>query len=553
MKKNKLISWESAIVIVTILIFALANSLHVFVEWRKNKPDEVFHAIAHSYPDYFLYLSHIAQGANGSLIFTDHQFTNEPLPKTSIYWVYSLFGFVGNLFHISPPWIYNFSLIILSTIVLFLWYLFCRFLYPSDQTSRLITFVVIVSASPFIHLQTLLTRGVIEFPQYLWFSPTLSFNRLGGAPHQIVQTLLLLVTLICLSKISTMQRYSRQYIIFVFLLLILSFVTAYAHPLQMAILLLSVGISMLISMWQEKRITTLHLIPFLLCGLVSIPAAFLVNKDYATSVYAISRQWELLQYRPTGFFWWMSILGPISFFIPFGIWPCIKRADQQSRIFFIYGANCFMLYHSSVPVVLGIVSQRFLSPVSYALFPVLAVSGFMTIFRMPLSRFFKFYFIFFTALVYLVYTVPADVAQIHTRVTDPSITQVAFLNHTPVSIVEGLKTIQSIPSTPTNSVVLAQNTLSVDLLIPLYTGHKSFLGQSTHTLYPDVKDALRTAFFSHTLRKEEATQFVKNHRIGVVIASKTNENLEISYPFLTKTFENTLMTIYVVQQESLPY
>ena len=125
----------------------------------KNTPDQVFHAIAHSYPDYFLYLSHVAQGAAGKLFFTDHQFTNETLAPTSIYWFYSLLGFVANIFGISPVWIYNLSLLFLSAMVMLLWYLFCRLLYPTNRMYRLFTFLVIVSASPFINIEKLLTVG----------------------------------------------------------------------------------------------------------------------------------------------------------------------------------------------------------------------------------------------------------------------------------------------------------------------------------------------------------------------------------------------------------
>ena len=218
----------------------------------QNKPEQVFHAIAHSYPDYFIYLSHIAQGAAGKVFFTNHQFTNEILDPTSIYWFYSLLGFVANIFGISPVWIYNLSLLFLSAMVMLLWYLFCRLLYPTNRLSRLFTFLVIVSASPFIKIKDLILSGVVTFPEFLWFSPTPAFNRLGGVPHQILQTILLLVVLFSFSKIASVKQYTLKTIGFLFLLMALSVIATYAHPLQMALLLVSVGTFEMLTMWKEK-------------------------------------------------------------------------------------------------------------------------------------------------------------------------------------------------------------------------------------------------------------------------------------------------------------
>lgn len=547
--------WKAVIVFATISVFTIANSIHVILEWRKNKPDQVFHAIAHSYPDYFIYLSHIAQGAIGKLFFTNHQFTNEILAPTSMYWFYSVLGFVGNIFRISVPWIYNLSLLFLSAVVMLFWYFFSRLLYPTNRISQLLTFLVIVSASPFINIEKLLGRGLVEFPQYLWFSPTLSFNRLGGVPHQILQTILLLMVLFGFSKIAAIKRYSPKNISFLLLLMTLSFITTYAHPLQMALLLVSLGSSTIFTMWKEKIIDIKRLIPVVLCGLISLPAAILINSEFTTPIYSVAKQWEMLQYSPTGFFFWVSAIGPIVIFIPFGIWPFIKKKDPLRLTYLIYGVLSFALYNSPIPKIMGLVPQRFLHPASYALLPILAALGFITILhelskmskRRKIFRFLSAGFFILAIVFYLTCTIPADIAQITLRINDPNLS--TFLNHTPIDIIKGLQTIQMMKPNIKQPVILAEGLLGIDLLIPLYTGHKSFLGQSTHTLYPDIKEALRTKFFSFAMTDEEAKQFVKNHRIEFVISSPTNEKLETLYPFLTKTFSNNSLTIYTVSNQ----
>lgn len=556
MKQKSRNIWEAIIVFTTIVVFTISNSLHVLLEWRKNKPEQVFHAIAHSYPDYFIYLSHIAQGATGKLFFTDHQFTNETLAPTSIYWFYSVLGFIGNMFHLPPPWIYNLSLLFLSAMVMLLWYLFCRLLYPTNRMYRLLTFLVIVSASPFINIEKLLSRGLVEFPQYLWFSPAPAFNRLGGVPHQILQTILLLMVLIGFSKMLSVKRYTPKTIGSLFLLMTLSLIATSSHPLQMALLLVSIGAFEMLTMWREKYIDIKRLIPVVACGVVSLPVSILINHEFTTPIYTVAKQWEMLQYSPTGLFFWVSAIGPIIILVPFGIWPFIKKSDPLRTIYLIYGMLCFALYNSPIPKIMEIVPQRFLHPASYALLPILAVSGFFAILhalskmgkRQKIFRFLYPSFFILTIIIYLAYTMPANIAQITLRINDPNITLAAFLNHTPIDVIKGLTAIKTIKPNTKLNVIMPEESLGIDLLIPLHTGYKSFLGQSTHTLYPDVKNTLRRQFFSETMTEKEALQFLTNHSIGIIITTPNSPLLK-HYPFLTKTFSNNSLTIYTVSHQ----
>ncbi len=546
MKQKSRNIWEAIIVSLTIGVFTMANSLQMILEWRKNTPDQVFHAIAHSYPDYFLYLSHVAQGAAGKLFFTDHQFTNETLAPTSIYWFYSLLGFVANIFGISPVWIYNLSLLFLSAMVMLLWYLFCRLLYPTNRMYRLFTFLVIVSASPFINIEKLLTVGVVEFPQYLWFSSAPAFNRLGGVPHQILQTILLLMVLFEFSKKNKS----------LLILMALSFLATYAHPLQMALLLVSAGSFEMLTMWKDKIIDIKRLIPVLVCGLVSLAVSMLINHEFTTPIYTVAKQWEMLQYSPTGLFFWVSVIGPSIILIPFGIWPFIKKSDPLNTIYLIYATLCFALYNSPIPKIMGIVPQRFLHPASYALLPIIAVSGFFAINHalskmgksQKIFRFLSAGFFILATIFYLVFTIPADIAQITLRINDPNLAFAALLNHTPIGVIKGLQTIKTMKPNTKLNVIIPEENLGIDLLIPLYTGYKSFLGQSIHTLYPEVKNNLRKQFFSETMTEKEALQFLTNHSIGVIITAP-NSPLSKHYSFLTKTFSNNSLTIYTVSNQ----
>jgi len=503
-KKPQRRNWfEPVLVTATSILFVVSNYWHVIYEWGTNTSDHVYHAIAHYYIDYFLYLSHVAQGANGQLFRTHHMFTGETLPTTTIYWVYSLIGFFGHIIGLTPVWSYHLSLVLLTMLLCFLWYLFCRFLYPGKVAMRLITFIVVMSASPFINPFTL------EFPKNLWFSPAPAFNRLGGVPHQIIQTIALLLVLFGLSK----TKHIKDYV----LLALISFIAAYAHPLQMALLLIAAGTTALLT--DIKR-----LLPVCIAGAISIPAALIINHEYETPIYAIAKQWELMQYTPKDILWWIAAMGPIALFIPFGIWPFIKKRDPFHLTFFLYGLFSVLCYNSFVPKLISVIPQRFLHPASYALFPVLAVSGFFAV-QKDLPRILGRLCIVIAIGVYAAFTIPAAIKEVLMRINDPMLIESVYLNHTPVSVVNTLKSFQEMKQD--NYVVLAQKELGIDLLVPLYTNRTSFMGQPIHTLYPNEKEAVRQNFFEGGMTADEKRKFLTDHRIGYAI-TKSDTGIRIT-------------------------
>ena len=307
----------------------------------------------------------------------------------------------------------------------------------------------------------------------------------------------------------------------------LSFLATYAHPLQMALLLVSAGSFEMLTMWKDKIIDIKRLIPVLVCGLVSLAVSMLINHEFTTPIYTVAKQWEMLQYSPTGLFFWVSVIGPSIILIPFGIWPFIKKSDPLNTIYLIYATLCFALYNSPIPKIMGIVPQRFLHPASYALLPIIAVSGFFAINHalskmgksQKIFRFLSAGFFILATIFYLVFTIPADIAQITLRINDPNLAFAALLNHTPIGVIKGLQTIKTMKPNTKLNVIIPEENLGIDLLIPLYTGYKSFLGQSIHTLYPEVKNNLRKQFFSETMTEKEALQFLTNHSIGVIITA----------------------------------
>ena len=217
-------------VIITTLV-VLANSWHVLAAWFMQPEGTYFTGIAHYFADYFLYTSLMAQKG---WIVTHHLFTNESLAPTWIYWLYTMLGKFGN-----PFLIYNVSVVVFSILLLFLWWKMIKLIFPKQLVLQYIAFLFVATGSGF---------AGSEF----WFSPLPALNRLGGVPHQIFQTILLLSVILLftyesatgkkLSLVDKAKLWSgKPYGYIAILMAGVSFLAATANPIQM--LLLSIAIT----------------------------------------------------------------------------------------------------------------------------------------------------------------------------------------------------------------------------------------------------------------------------------------------------------------------
>lgn len=434
------------------LIAAVANSWHVIVAWLHQPPNTVFTGIAHYFADYFLYVSQMREGT----LFTSHWFTNESLAPTWIYWFNGLLGRIGDIAGFSPFATYNLALPALVFALCILWWKLIQKIF-ADNFTRIIAFVFVLTASN--------VPGLGDF----WFSPMPALNRLGGVPHQIFQTILLVGVMLTLSR--------------PFLLLPLAFLAATTNPIQMLLLTAAVAIA------APRRL------PFL--AIPALAGALLVNEEFARQpVLMAAKTWEAAQLLDVGVLQFLLAVGPIVVLLPFGIKHFLKKSDPLRRLILVYGVLSVVLFFSPIPRLLGTSPVRWLSPAAYTLLPILAAA------TLQKSR-----YRYLLLALYAVGTVPALFLQVQGRMTDQK------FNYIPTAVIQGLSKLQSQPE----GVILVNPAIPYDVLIPVFTGHPSFTGHPIHTLYPDVKERLRQNYFSGRMTDAQAKQFLIDHRIVYVI------------------------------------
>ncbi|MDO8451789.1 MAG: hypothetical protein Q7S76_02875, partial [bacterium] len=363
-------------VILAILIsifFSIVNSLHVFVGWILTPRDSVFMGIAHYPADYFLYLSTIAQRS----VWYRPSFSNEPMVNIWIYWFNGFLGFVGSLVNASPQLTYNVSLFFLSIVLGILWYVLLRRVFPNGVRGPLLGLCIVLSASNFS-----ISLGFKQLARDFWFSPTPAFNRLGGVPHQIFQTILLISLLLVFQKallfVTSIKFRREKASIFPFLrnfvgLCILTILSSTANPIQMTLLLGASVLTTIITSLRTKR--TSAFLPLILLMSVAAVSILATNGAFTHPILAQAKAWENAQRIRVSVIDLILAMGPIVFLIPFGAVSFLKKQTPIRTLLLFYGALSFGVFFSPIPAYTGTASVRWLHPASYVLFPILATEG----------------------------------------------------------------------------------------------------------------------------------------------------------------------------------
>ncbi|MEK7544064.1 MAG: hypothetical protein AAB557_04300 [Patescibacteria group bacterium] len=578
---------ELIIVLAISIGIAILNSFHVILQWTLNKPGETFTGIAHSFADYFLYTGQMAQGAAGRWVWSNQLFTNEPTSSTWYYWFNVTLGHLGSWVGLSPFATYNISLFLFVIVLCLAWYLLSKLLYPTNMLLRLTTWLLILTSTNFISFARpgLAKLSFLNFSQgellgQFWFSPAPVFNRLGGVPYQVVQSILFILLAMIVSQFLSIQSSDRirnpsftgvsagrqksgitkkinlfySLIHHSIFLILLAFFAGSANPVQMLLLVIAAGGTTVIS----NRWNFLPLGILLLAGGFG---AWMTNQEFAQQdVFVAARAWELAQYTSNSLPNILLSIGPVLLFIPFGIRNVFKEKNPLHILFITWGVISFVLFLSPIPRFLELSPVRMLHPVPYAAaIAILGVDGLVQLSVFLHHRLKNKYSInsirAILIVMYLLLTVPPLAKQFTDRITparNPQLLMDTVYNHVPTPIVEALTWIKNDDSiklaagiTGLNpvmerQVVLVDPTIPIEILVPVFTEKISFSGHPIHTLYPDVKEARRQEFFGGKMNKKDAAQFLKDHRIGYIITTPSRR-LSIS---LQKVFSNTTVSIY---------
>lgn len=491
------------ITLLVAIVITIANSSNFLAGVIHTKPGEVYLGTTHYWEDYFLYVSQFFQGAHGGWL-TKNLYTSEITTPTILFWPNVLLGKIGGLVGLSPQTSYNISVMLLSFAVLIILSSIMQRAFPKDKIKALIAFLLAATSTSLInHIR--INGQPMWYPFELWKTPNFALDRLGGVPHQTLQTLLFLLAM-----------HTKKLPALLVLLILLTTL----NPVMSALFLVAAWVST----------------PSFKLILPSI--GFLVTAWYYNALsnqqpHIQSKLWEAAdQVRTTPLFLLLSV-GPVSVLGAIGAWAIRKRTKPIHLFSIALLVASYALYFSPIPRLLGVSNSRVLFPALYAAWGVLAVEGMF---------FWKKTYVVF--LLFILLTIPTLTWEIQRKLVVKPEERVPLL-YLPDNVFQAFAYLKN--QRPYDDVVLANPASHMDALVPALSGHVSLTGHPFATIANENKKRQSQRFFMRTMPDEEAKAWLASQNIRYILLTQFDGDatrFHDDYPFFRTVFSTESVTIF---------
>ncbi|MEK9143899.1 MAG: hypothetical protein AAB481_04730 [Patescibacteria group bacterium] len=503
------------------LILALANSLFFILGMIKTPPGTVFLGTIHYWEDYFLYLNHFFQGAHGNWLVAN-RYTSEATAPSILYWSNFLLGKIGGFLYLSPMVSYNLSVMLLSFVVLVISYLTLKKIFPTDRLRALTGFFIGATATSMIN-HIWVDGKPMWYPFQLWRTPHYAFDRLGGAPHQILQTLLFLfMTILYFHKESAKPK-------MVTLLSLLTIALATLNPIQAVIFFGAAWACTLIVPDLRKT----HIPHLLLISIVALSSFLYTNSALSELPHLQSKLWEGAQQTTTTLPFLLLSVGPVSLLFFIGLLPSLRQKKPMLLFGIILVLGTYVLFLSGVPKLLGLSNVRVIFP---ALYPFIGAVGANGIFSLKSKR-----WVILCLVLFLLLSLPTMRVELKEKLA-PLSQASDILIFLPKNIYQGFTQLSKLPL---DAVTIGNPASHIDVLIPPLSGHTTYSGHPLATISNDKKREDALQFFR--LQKPDASLWLEKNTIRFVLFTSYDGNKELfmkTYPFLLPLWANPDMTIF---------
>ncbi|MDP1722102.1 MAG: hypothetical protein Q8L37_02740 [Candidatus Gottesmanbacteria bacterium] len=519
------------------LILTLANSANFLSGVMATRAGEVYLGTTHYYEDYFLYLNQFFQGAHGGWL-TFNRYTSEPTPASILFWPNILLGKLGGLFGLSPEISYNLSVMLLSFSVLITLFSLMAHTFLKDKTKAFIGFLLVALSTSLIN-HIWVGGKPMWYPFQLWKTPNFALDRLGGVPHQLVQTLLFLLAMHAWFFFRP-KRYPAMLVLLVPLVLLV--LLSSLNPVMSAIFLGTLWMTqMIIRPKQAASWMTLLVIS------VGVGAtAWYYNGVSSLEPHIQSKLWEAGQQITTTPLFMLLSIGPISLLGVIGAIATIKRARPIEIFSIILLSVSYMLYFSPIPKLIGISNSRVLFPAMYAAWGILGVLG-IEFLASQLHKYISSIKISSLTIclstIFLLISLPTLKWELGQKlvVKPEERTPLLYLTNDVFKAFAYLKTQGSF-----DDVVLGNPASHMDALLPAITGHTGYTGHPFATIHNENKKSDVMKFFQLKMTTNEAKQWLNNRKIHYILFTKFDGDIKrfwLAYPFLKVLFSTPSATV----------
>ena len=515
---------ETLFVVIFALVLAIINSIGFFAGLLNRPANTVYLGTIHYWEDYFLYLNHFFQGAHGNWLVAN-RYTSESTAPSILYWSNLLLGKIGGFIYLSPILSYNLSVILLSFLVLVTAYLLLKKIYPTDRLRALAGFFIGAAATSMINYIRVDGKPM-WYPFQLWRTPHYAFDRLGGVPHQILQTLLFL----CMTILYFHKNCAKPKI--VALLSLLTILLATLNPVQ-AVMFIGAAWACTLAVPAMRKTHIPHLF---LISIVALSSLLVTNSVLSELPHLQSKLWEAGQHTITTLPFLLLSIGPVSLLFFIGLVPALRQKNPILLFGSILVLGAYTLFLSGVPKLLGISNVRVIFPALYPFIGAVAVNG---IFSLKSKHWIAIFLVLFLLL-----SLPTMRVELKEKLAPLKQTNDILL-FLPENIYQGFTQLSQLPF---DAVTLGNPASHIDVLVPPLSGHTTYSGHPLATINNAAKQAAALRFFH--LQKSDASLWLKSNNIRFVLFTSYDGNKELfmkTYPFLRPIYANPDMTIFSVE------
>ncbi len=511
---------ETIFIVIFVLVLTIMNSIGFFVGLLNRPPNTVFLGTIHYWEDYFLYLNHFFQGAHGAFL-TANRYTSEVTPPSILYWTDVWMGKFGGLFGLSPIASYHVSLLVVTMLTLIVMYILLQKMFPKSKMYALVGFLfAALSTSLMNHIYV--HENPMWYPFQLWKTPHFALDRLGGVPHQTLQSLIFfLLTILCFSRDT---KHPKMKLV---LIGILAFSLTTINPIQ-AIIFLGAFLATQGVLFVQKKPVPYKKV--LVLSLVTAGTFISVYFLSTTLPHSQARAWDGQQHTLTTLPFLMMSLGPISILLLFGILPSLLSGNGLFIFAVILTLGTYSLFLSKIPQSFGISNLRIVFPALYPFFGGVAVNGVLFIAKKLKKIIPPMTTITAIILLFILISLPTLYWEIDQKIQSQADTKDHDL-YLPTSIYDMFTALTSIGQF--NDVVLANPKTHMDTLVPALSGHTTYSGHMLLTIRSGEKQANASQFF--TLNKPDAKNWIKGMDIRYVLFTPLDGDIKgfiQTYPFL---------------------
>lgn len=520
--------------IIIAIILTLANSTNFLKGILATRVGEVYLGTTHYYEDYFLYLNQFFQGSRGGWL-TLNRFTSEPTPPSILFWPNILLGKLGGLLGLSPEISYNLSVMLLSFAVLLVIASLMRHAFPKDKAKALIGFLFAALATSLMN-HIIVGGNPMWYPFQLWKTPNFALDRLGGVPHQLVQTLLFVLAMYVWFFFRP-----KRVPAFLVLLIVLMLLTS-LNPVMSALFLGALWATQIVTLSQQK---TSWITLFVISIGVAL-TAWQYNGLSNLEPHIRSKLWEAGQQITTTPLFMLLSVGPISFLGMIGAISILKRARPVELFSVILIAACYSLYFSPIPKIAGISNSRVLFPGMYAAWGILGVLG-LEFLASQLHKYISSIKISYLAIclsaVFLILSLPTLRWELEQKLVVKPEERTPLL-YLPSDVYQAFVYVRNQGSF--DDIVLGNPASHMDALLPALTGHTGFTGHPFATIDNERKKNSVIKLYQLKMTGSEAKEWLITNQIRFILFTKFDGDIKrfwLNFPFLKVGYANAEATV----------